>query len=193
MGLVGGTVAGATVLLFWVVMPTWNSWASMGEELAPKVRELELLCDRAERADSLIARRARLVRELGVLCQWQKAEAEPDSGTDAEGGGDEEAEPVRTPIETEIEKIAKGAGARIKLISVAGVPRVGARMRYFRIVSYQLDVETNTGGLFKMLHGLENGPRFMRLESLRLRHDLSKPDAVGATLQVVAYESTTGA
>ncbi len=61
-------------------------------------------------------------------------------------------------------------------------------LRHYRAVALQVEADTNTEGLFKMLRALEKGERYMRVDSLKLRHDLKKPDALSVTLQVSAYE-----
>ncbi len=68
MALVGGGMALATVLVTWVLGPTWSRWSEMGDELAPKMERLSVLRERAAGQDALLAERTRLVRELGVLC-----------------------------------------------------------------------------------------------------------------------------
>ena len=49
-------------------------------------------------------------------------------------------------------------------------------------------MQADVSGLVKVLHGLEKGARFARVDSLKIHRDLNRPGALEATLIVVAYE-----
>lgn len=184
MALVGGGVALATVLVTWVLGPTWSRWSEMGDELAPKMERLSVLRERAAGQDALLAERTRLVRELGVLSpappEEPKKEATPPPKPDTA------AEQKR--FEAELAQLIGRNGGRIKLMTTAKPADAAKGLRHYRAVALQVEADTNTEGLFKMLRALEKGERHMRVDSLKLRHDLKKPDALSVTLQVSAYE-----
>jgi len=200
MVLVGGGIALATVLVTWVLGPVWTRWCAMGDELAPKLEQLAVLRERAAGKDALLVERTRLVRELGVLCpappsKPKKSDAAPQEKDDAaaqakdgapppQGGADAE----QKRFEAELAKLISGNGGRIKLMTVAKPADALKGLRSYRAVALQVEADTNTEGLFKMLRALEKGRRYMRVDTLKLRHDLSKPDALSVTLQVTAYQ-----
>ena len=56
------------------------------------------------------------------------------------------------------------------------------------MVALQADVECNTESLVKLLHALEKGERFARVDDLKIHHEMKKPDALSVTLRILAYE-----
>ncbi len=192
MALVGGGIALATVLATWVLGPVWSHWCEMGDELAPKMERLAVLRERAAGQDALLAERTRLVRELGVLCPAPPEKPRKDGAPPEKKEGAPPPRPDTAPeqkrFESELAQLIGGNGGRIKLMTTAKPADALKGLRYYRAVALQVEADTNTEGVFKMLKALEKGKRYMRVDSLKLRHDLSKPEAVSVTLQVTAYE-----
>jgi hypothetical protein len=219
MLIVGGALVGLTVLIAWMVIPLGRKWREMGRQLSPRLETLASLQERAEQRGSLLVRRDRLAKEIGVLVTPPPgAVEETDAEADNQEGGEkpEEAdrddaeareqaqekeqepeekeapEPEKGPqapeLEAKLEQTFASAGAEMKLLTVKRVSRFGLRPEHFRMVGFQVETETKIESLVKLLHALEKGPRFMRVDRLRLRHEEGKPGRVSVSMEIVAYE-----
>ena len=113
----------------------------------------------------------------------------------AEGAEDESDEPPTRQakadvpaLEALLEKAVKKSGGRVKLISAKKSPRQTLRLKHFKMTVLQVQTDLSVDSLVKLLHALEKGPRFARVDSLKVRHDLKKPGALSVTFEVIAYE-----
>jgi len=207
---VGASVALCTAMVAWVIAPLWREWRALGRELAPKAAALRLVEQRVERRAQLLALRARLTRELGSLCGSGQDDASGHEDAAAGSGGaaaressqgqnegEEKAasEPshqagrgARAGFESELERLLRSCGARLKQVSAQKTPASAASLKHFRMVRLQVQMQADVSGLVKVLHGLEKGARFARVDSLKIHRDLNRPGALEATLIVVAYE-----
>jgi hypothetical protein len=95
-------------------------------------------------------------------------------------------------LEAEVEKMFKECGAGLKLLSAKRLSRLGLRPEHYEMVGLQVETETKIDSLIKVLHRIEKGPRFMRIDRLKVRHDPKKPLAVVATMELVAYQRVHG-
>jgi hypothetical protein len=201
----GAAVAALTVLIMWILLPLAERWSALGARLHPELQALERLEERVARRQALQSRRARLVRQLGYLYPPSQP-AEDDEQEGAEGPKNTEAgdpEPSEAPkqegsgkgtpappaLEAELEKAAKECGVGVKRISAERNSRASGRGRRLRIRTLRIEAECTMDALVKLLHALEKGPRFVRVESLKVRHDLKKPLAVKVTIEASAYEA----
>jgi len=214
----GAVVVALTVLIAWGTLPLARKWGELGRELEPKLAALALLEERTERHEALLARRSRLVRDVGLLVEpteepeETKQEEEPEhqagddaaepeesedqTGENAKPDGEEpprpaeqaEPKPEAPALEALLEKAVKEAGGRVKLISARKSPGRSMALQHFEMVALQVETDLSAQSLTKLLHALEKGPRFVRVDELKLHHDFKKPDALGITLSVVAYD-----
>ncbi len=190
--IAGAVVAGLTVLIAWGVVPLARHWSELGQRLEPRLETLSALRERTQQRGSLLVRRDRLAGQIGLLAgppPTEPAEQKPD----AEEGKDTEEKPPENPaelpeLEARLEKVFQGAGANIKSLTVKRISRLGLKPEHFRPVGFQVETETKIDSLIKLLHALEKGPRFMRVDRLRLHHEENKPTQVRVSLDIVAYE-----
>ena len=202
--LTGGmVVAGLVILVTWIVVPLGRKWAELGEQLAPKLTRLEALQSRAERHGTLLARRARLTRQIGSLLAPAKPkdsekktpEKQPEPSTDPVNppNAAQTAKPRLRSIEADLEKAAKESGVGIKVMSAMRVPLQTERLKHFKVAALRVEADSNIESLMKLLHKLEKGERFVRVDMLKIRQDLNKPGALSITLEILAYEPADGA
>jgi hypothetical protein len=88
-----------------------------------------------------------------------------------------------------LEETAAKSGVTIKKVAnrkAAGGP--GAK-KYFRPASLQMTMEGKIDGVIKMIHALEKGDRFVRIDQIEFRRDV-KADQVAVNLDISGYEST---
>jgi len=95
-------------------------------------------------------------------------------------------------LEAEVEKIFKKSGVKMKIVAAKKVPRKSTPLGHFKMVGLQIEAEGNVDSVVKMLYALEKGPRFIRVEQLKVRHDPKKPMAMNVTAEIVAYEPADG-
>jgi len=204
----GGSIALVVALTAWLILPLHHRWTDLGRRLEPDLCALETMRERTDRLQHLLARRQRLIREMGRLVEpepepEQKEEAEQQPGPPAEGGKppntddrSEAPEPADKPngyeLEAEVEKVFKECGAGLKLLSAKRLSRLGLRPEQYEMIGLQVETETKVESLIKLLHRIEKGQRFMRVDRLKLRHNPGKPLAVTATMELVAYERLDG-
>jgi hypothetical protein len=213
--MIGGAAVLVIALLKWGIAPLWGSWCDMGDELAPKVQALQRTRERLERRQALLARRARLVKQIGWVSppdekpdngvgKGKDTEAAPALGGSAakteerpaaksEGNsatkaqGDSAAKPPeRTGFEAELEKAAGKCKVDLKSL-VAEKARPGERLTCFEQEVFRVEAEATPEALVALLHALEKGPRLVRVDELTVRPDTSKPGPAKVTLQIVAY------
>ncbi|MCK4375609.1 MAG: hypothetical protein KAX19_09780, partial [Candidatus Brocadiae bacterium] len=89
-------------------------------------------------------------------------------------------------------KTFKKCGAKIKVVAAKKVPRGSTPLNHFKMVGLQVEAEGNVDSIVKMLHALEKGPRFIRVEQLKIHHDAKKPMAMSVTVEIVAYDPVDG-
>ena len=211
--IIGTAVAALTVLITWVLLPSGREWSALGDQLGPKLRQLRVLQARADGQRALLARRARLIRQVGSLLDPADARVssaqKEDGGSGQTGGegtkpGENTADRTASDpdgaikaggqrMEAELEKIFKQCGAKMQLVSPKGVPRGGEPLKYFKMISLRIDGEAQVESLVKTLHALEKGPRLIRVDRLEVHQDLNKPGALSVTLEIAAYEPADGA
>ncbi len=202
--LIGGTVlAGLVILIMWIIVPVRRKWVELGDQLAPKITLLEELRTRAEQHDRLLARRVRLSRKMGSLLGPQPPE-DPEkkpAGTPPESSGDPPSAPetaqaakasVRS-LEVELEEIAKKSGAKINVTSAKKRKRQAQGLKHFRMIALHVEVEGSIESLMKMLHSLDKGARFIRIDSLKIHQDMNKPGALSVSMDIGAYAPADGA
>jgi len=197
--LIGGAIAGLTVLITWVIAPLAGAWSYTGHRMARQLEALDALQNRADRRESLIAQRTRLSGKIGCLldpAEYARGASEGEEGENGkarkDGPNPPKPEPklltAEPPPAGWLEKTIKKQGGQVKLISVVKAPRNVKRWRSFRMVALQADVECNAESLVKLLHAFEKGERFVRVDDLKIRHEMKKPDALSVTLRILAYE-----
>jgi len=204
---IGAVVAGLTILIAWVLLPLGQSWRRLGRQLDPELRMFAVLRSRADQQEHLLARRARLARQLGSLLGGGKTAGGTEGKTDppspkqpspspetprpAEGKPTDESSPASTPetrrLEAELETIIGKAGAKIRGMSARKSPTSATRLKYFRTVVLQVETANKVDSLVKMLHALESGPRFIRVHRLKLHRDLKKPNELSITMDILGY------
>ncbi len=191
----GAIVVSLIVLVRWVVAPALGQWGQMGQELAPKLGLLEAFEARLDRREALLKRRSRLVREVGSLL-GPVAEEAPKEGDAPPQGAEEEAgeagspagEPPAPPaLEAEVARIAKESKVQVKLVSARKSPRSTVALSHFQTAAVRVEAECQVEAMTKMLHALEKGERFVRIESLKLHQDLKKPGKLGVTMELAVY------
>ena len=191
----GGIIAGVVVVVNWLALPLYRSWAELGEQLAPKLALLEKLEDRVDRRDALLARRARLSRQMGsLLGQAENSTAgknnkKPHHGSNP--GHKPEAksnsQPEPRSLEVEIAEMAKKSGAKLQLVYSRKTSRRARELKYFREVALHVEASGKAGSIAKMLHRLEKGQRLIRVDSFELHRKPDDRSPVNITLEVVAY------
>ena len=201
--LVGGVTALLVAVVTWGILPLRHSWCRMGDELAPKVQALREARARLDRRQTLLARRVRLVKQMGWLVppdEEQEDPAEeskpgnpdakpPDAASDAERKADARP-PERPGFEAELEKTA--GKCKVELKSLVGErDRPGADLTCFQRQAFRVEAEAKPEAVVALLHALEKGPRLVRVDELTVRRDVSKPGPAKITFQVAAYERTT--
>ena len=90
-------------------------------------------------------------------------------------------------LEAELAKIVGKSGAKIKVVSAKQPPRATERLKFFRMTALRIEAEGNADSLVKMLHALEKGDRFIRIDALKIHQDLKKPGALNLTMEILAY------
>ncbi len=150
---IGAAAAGLTILITWVLLPLGREWSRLGRELEPKLGQLELLQARAQRQEALLARRARLIRQVGSLLapapgaakgQQEKGDEPPGKAKEPSAEEKESENPsdpgaVKTDkapgpgVEAELEKIFKKCQAKIKLVVAKKAPRRTAQLKRFTL------------------------------------------------------------
>jgi len=90
-------------------------------------------------------------------------------------------------FEAELAKTIGQSGAKINLISAKQPPRPPEALKYFKMTALRVEAEGNTDSLVKMLHALEKGNRFIRIDTLKIHQDVKKPGALNLTMEIVAY------
>ena len=179
-------MAGLTVLVNWAVLPLARKWSQVGRQLEPRLRVFEELKRRAEEPERLLASRERLVRQMGSLV----SRSQPQEGAEGKEGADpgKGSKPSPPALAAQVEKSFKECGAKIKVVTARKVPRRSAPLNHFKMVGLSVQAEGNVDAIVKTLHALEKGPRFMRVEELKIHHDVKKPGVLSVTLDIVAYE-----
>jgi len=95
-------------------------------------------------------------------------------------------------LAAQLERLASKSGVKIKRVSPKKAPGSKQGRKHFTQVMMQVTFECNIDTLIKMLHALEKGDRFIRVERLQLTRNLSKGDTIDASLDVLAYEAEAG-
>ncbi len=196
--LVGGAiVVVAVIIVNWIIAPLGRKWAEMGGQLAPRLMLLEAAQSRAERYGSLLARRDHLSRQVGsLLGSAQPKESQKNDAGKPPGPPTGHSERPETPqtaedgprsIEVELEKIAGKSGVKLKLVSAKRTPRQAGGLKHFRMTALRIEADTDINCLMKMVHALEKGNRFIRIDALKIHQDLKKPGALNLTMEIVAY------
>ena len=88
-----------------------------------------------------------------------------------------------------LERTAKKSGVKIKRISPKKQSRGRRGTRHFSSVALQIRIESDMQNLIKLLHALEKGERFVRIEQMQLRRDLKKGNNMEISLDIVGYEA----
>ncbi len=101
---------------------------------------------------------------------------------------DKGAEANSVPLSTHVEQTAKAAGVKIQRLVPKKYSGRKSDGKYFKPVLLEVSVESDIKNLLKMIHGLEKGPRFARIEQLKVHRDLKQP-TIKASLDVMAYEA----
>lgn len=98
--------------------------------------------------------------------------------------------PAAVALATYIERQANAAGIRVNSITPTTPSRSCKEGKSFTPVGLQVNMETMSPALIKLLRALEKGDRFIRIEHADIRHDIKKGQNVTATLYIVGYESS---
>jgi len=192
--LVGGAiVAGLVILVNWVVVPLGRKWADLGTQLTPKLALLEVLQTHSEQRRALLARRARLAGQMGALLgagSFKDGEEKPADPPTPAGGDDRGSQANLPGLEVVLEEAAKKSGVNVRLVYAKKVAQPAVTLKHFRKVALHVEAESNIESLMKMLHCLEKGSRFIRIDGLKIHQDIKKPGKLGVTMEIVAYAPT---
>ncbi|MCP4644728.1 MAG: hypothetical protein GY851_30080 [bacterium] len=112
----------------------------------------------------------------------------PEKG-DAPKKEEKPPEPAGVSVATHVQQAAGKAGVKITRITPRHRSVGGKKGKHFRPVAMQVSLEGNIKNVIALLHALEKGERFVRVEQFQLRRDIKKEDKVDATLDVLAYEA----
>ncbi len=112
----------------------------------------------------------------------------PDAAVAKEGAAP--AKPVDdVRLSVQLERIAGKSGMKIKRL-VPKTRRSGSgKYKHFTREVLQVSVEGSTENFMKMLHAIEKGGRFMRIESVQIRRDIAKGSQLNVTLDVMGYDN----
>ncbi len=91
-------------------------------------------------------------------------------------------------VAAHLERAAKKAGMKIKRITPMRRTSQRGSWTHFKAVALQVNIEGDAGGLVKLLHEIERGNRFMRIDEIKLRRDLKK-NTLDINFAVMAYEA----
>jgi len=122
---------------------------------------------------------------------------EPGGDSGVEAAAPEEAAPEAgrpssgVSLAAHLERTAEKSGVKIERISPKRQSRGRRGTRHFNSVALQVRLESNVQNLIKLLHALEKGERFVRVEQIQLRRDLKKGDNMQVSLDIVGYEFVT--
>ena len=189
----GAIIAGAVIVINWIALPFYRSWAELGEKLAPKLALLEELEERVDKRDALLARRARLSRQMGSLLGGKKVEkgnSGGNPGPDSKGGGSSAPNP--RSLEVEVAEMAKKSGAKLQLVYSKKPSRKARKLKYFREVALHVEASGKMESVTKMLHKLEKGDRLIRVDTLELHRKPDGRSPVNVTLEIAAYTTAAG-
>jgi hypothetical protein len=207
----GGAAVVATVLVAWVAWPISRRWSDLGRRIGLRERELGALRGRLAEETADDSARAGLIAEMGWLVPPGPA-SEEEPGRPAERPADRQGEdtgvatpadspvqgqpevpagatePVRTPLAAELEQTVGECGMELKSVTARHAPGTDESLRHFRPVLLQLELAGKADGLVRLLHTLEKGERFFRVEKLAVRQDVKSPGPVTVSLELFAYE-----
>ena len=192
--IAGAVVVGLTVLIAWILVPLARKWHDLGNQLEPKLRHLEALRTRADGLMGGIALRASLVRHMGALVPSGESAGKASQKATVQPGKESKASPsppkaaAAPRMEARLEKILKERGARVRAVSPKGVPQSARQLKCFRPVAVKIDFTANADSLVKVLHEMEEGSLFIRVDKLKVHQDLSKPGELNVTMEVSGYE-----
>ena len=127
-------------------------------------------------------------------------EAAKDGAADGAADGEKSAKPARAAVPvieasslaTYVEKNAMAAKIKIKRIT----PKKGASgkkgTKYFEPVTLQVSFECQITNLVQLLHDLEKGELFVRVDKLEITRDVAQGDKLNASLDLSSYEPIGG-
>ena len=305
---VGGVLALVVAVVIYIVLPIGRHWVRMGDELEPKLDYVDRLRERVDDQRAMLARRARLVRQMGALAlsagdseagagddkgadeksgvKEESPEPKPgskpdeadDSSSAPEGKSPDDAGPAKTPegghegpppekrdvppgeepspeankdgahppgppavgagvgkppeespeavddpaeakadgppepgeapekpsgpdkkeaeqgqdtcLATLLEQTAKKSGVKLNRLSPKKASGSSKARKYYKPVVLQVAFECDIAALLKMLHALEKGERFVRVNHIQINRDL-KTEKLTGTLDAFAYEPAT--
>lgn len=126
------------------------------------------------------------------------AEAEKKEAKKDEKEGEKEAKkaPAReavpvveaSSLATYVEKNAKGAQVKIQRITPKKNSSGRKRTKYFEPVTLQVSFECQIAQLVKLLHDLEKGEQFVRVDQLEITRNLEQGDKLTASMEVSSYQ-----
>ena len=133
----------------------------------------------------------------------KKDESAPPENAQAKDKGDtkksEKAEQPSRPtiaassLATYFEKNAKAAKVKIKRIAPKKNATGKKKTEHFVPVTIQVSFECKVNNLVTLLHSLEKGELFTRVDQMEIDRDLSKGDLLTASLSISSYEPVRSA
>ena len=114
-------------------------------------------------------------------------------GADGEEAPEEDSEAGAVRLAAYIERLAAETGMTIHRVSPNKRSSKRGKTSHFTEVALQVKAEGKVDSLLKLLHGIEKGQRFARIEDIQLQRDLEKGGAVSASFEIKAYEPVLSA
>ncbi len=214
--MIGGILAALIILIGYVIVPLAHKWAEKRNVLMPKLAHVEMLKTRIHAQETILTRRNALVSRLGSLLGTgpsaetdnvqselgNKAHEEsPEPASNEKNQAAKENAPEtdknipevgqtssEVSLAAYVERIATKAGAKIERISPRNTPAASKGGTYFVPVPLQVKIEGNVRNVVQMLHALERGERFVRIDQIQFRRELTKGDTIDASLDITGYE-----
>ncbi len=193
---IGGIAAALIVVVGYGILPLVRGGDGVSGGSASTLERADGIRERIRHQKAVLKRRNALAGRLGSLVSFEASEGNtsaqgtPEQGADVDASGDKEdagkaAAPSPVGLAAYIERSAAGTGVKIGKVT----PRKSAKEhkggKHFVPAMLQLTMEGNIESLLKMLHVLEKGERFVRIEQIQVGR---KGNAINATLVVAGYE-----
>jgi len=91
-------------------------------------------------------------------------------------------------LATYVEKTAKAAQIKLKRITPKKNSSGKKRTKYFEPVTLQVNFECQVTNLVQLLHDLEKGELFVRVDKVEITRDVAQGDKLNASLDISSYE-----
>jgi Type II secretion system (T2SS), protein M subtype b len=130
----------------------------------------------------------------------EKPEQSGEAGESEKAGGstgdkkdaEEQETPAAESVAGYVGRVAKESGVKLKRVTPRKTSGSRAAREHFKPATVQVSMEATAENLIKMLHTLEKGGRFARVEQMQLLRNASKGNTIDVSLDVMAYETGEG-